>query len=51
MRPLTRDAASCAGKRRSCTAGGVQATAAARVVDTESGKLLAHGTGTCLIAG
>lgn len=51
VRPITRDTGVVRCEAEVLHRGRRQATAAARLVDAGSGKLLAHGTGTCLIIG
>ncbi len=49
MRPITRDTGRVRADAEVVHRGRRQATAEARLVDAETGKLLAHGTGTCMI--
>jgi uncharacterized protein (TIGR00369 family) len=49
VRPITRDTGRVRVVADVLHRGRKQATAEARLVDAETGKLLAHGTGTCLI--
>ena len=52
VRPITaRDRAASAPRPRCSTAGRRQATAQAQLVDAATGKLLAHGSATCMIIG
>jgi uncharacterized protein (TIGR00369 family) len=49
VRPITRDTGRVRADAEVLHRGRRQATAEARLVDVETGKLLAHGTGTCMI--
>ena len=49
VRPITRDNHRVRAEAEVVHRGRRQATAEARLVDSESGKLLAHGTSTCLV--
>ena len=51
VRPITRDTGRVRCEAQVLYRGRRQATAEARLDDAETGKLLAHGTGTCLIIG
>jgi uncharacterized protein (TIGR00369 family) len=51
VRPITRDTGIVHCEATVLHRGRRQATAEAKVTDAASGKLLAHGTGTCLILG
>jgi len=51
VRPITRGTGRVRCDAEVLHRGRRQATAEARLVDAESGKLLAHGTGTCMILG
>ena len=51
VRPITREIERVRAEADVLHRGRRQATAEARVVDAETGKLLAHGTATCLIIG
>ena len=49
VRPITRDTGKVRVEAQVLHRGRRQATGEARLYDAETGKLLAHGTGTCLI--
>ena len=49
VRPLTRETSRVQAEAEVLYWGRRQATATARLIDAESGKLLAHGSATCLI--
>ncbi len=49
VRPITRETGRVRADAEVLYRGRRQATAEARLVDAETGKLLAHGTGTCMI--
>ena len=49
VRPITRDTGRVRCEAEVLHRGRRQATAEARLIDCETGKLLAHGTSTCLI--
>jgi uncharacterized protein (TIGR00369 family) len=49
VRPITRETGRVRADAEVLHRGRRQATAEARLVDAETGKLLAHGTGTCMI--
>lgn len=51
VRPITRDTGLVRCEAEVMHRGRRQATASARLVEASSGKLLAHGTGTCLLIG
>ena len=51
VRPIGRDTGAVRAEGRVLHRGRRQATAEARLTASDSGKLLAHGTGTCLILG
>jgi uncharacterized protein (TIGR00369 family) len=51
VRPIGRDTGVVRAEAKVLHRGRRQATAEARLVAAESGKLLAHGTGTCMILG
>jgi uncharacterized protein (TIGR00369 family) len=51
VRPITRETRRVRAEAEVVHRGRRQATAQARLVDAESGKLLAHATATCLIIG
>jgi uncharacterized protein (TIGR00369 family) len=51
VRPITRETGRVRCDAEVVHRGRRQATAEARLVEVESGKLLAHGTGTCMILG
>jgi uncharacterized protein (TIGR00369 family) len=51
VRPITRETGVVRCEAQVLHRGRTQATAEARLVDAETTKLLAHGTGTCLIIG
>jgi uncharacterized protein (TIGR00369 family) len=49
VRPITRDTGKVRAEAEVLHRGRRQATAEARLVEVETGKLLAHGTSTCMI--
>jgi uncharacterized protein (TIGR00369 family) len=51
VRPITRDTGRVRVDAEVLHRGRRQATAEARLVDADTGRLLAHGTGTCMILG
>jgi uncharacterized protein (TIGR00369 family) len=51
VRPITRETGRVHADAEVVHRGRRQATAEARLVDADTGKLLAHGTGTCMILG
>jgi uncharacterized protein (TIGR00369 family) len=51
VRPITRDTGEVRAEADVIHRGRTQATAEARLTAVESGKLIAHATGTCLILG
>jgi uncharacterized protein (TIGR00369 family) len=51
VRPITRETGKVRAEAEVVHRGRRQATAEARLLEAETGKLLAHGTGTCLIVG
>jgi uncharacterized protein (TIGR00369 family) len=51
VRPITRDTGRIRAEAQVLHRGRRQATGEARLYDSKSGKLLAHGTSTCLIVG
>jgi uncharacterized protein (TIGR00369 family) len=51
VRPISRETGAVRAEARILHRGRRQATAEGRLLDESGGKLLAHGTGTCLIIG
>ena len=51
VRPLTRETGKVRAEGEVLYRGRRQATAQGRLVDAETGKLLAHATSTCMIIG
>jgi uncharacterized protein (TIGR00369 family) len=51
VRPITREIGRVVAEGEVIHRGRTQATAQAKLIDADTGKLLAHGTSTCLILG